>query len=178
MKRQHGIYILLLTCVFAMSGCVVRTYQMTKDRVDQDLAGNRGYLKGAPPQTVENPERKSTRTTQVVEVELRNPIRLDRKAKSHPVQPEETGGNKGYITEPAAPVGAEPSEGAQVFEKYKVGKDDTLQKISLKYYGTTKKWQKIYNANKDILSSPNKVYPGQVINIPVEPKKETTENLK
>ncbi|MCX7662077.1 MAG: LysM peptidoglycan-binding domain-containing protein, partial [Candidatus Omnitrophica bacterium] len=45
---------------------------------------------------------------------------------------------------------------------------DTLQKISLKFYGTTKKWKRIFNANKDIIKSPDKIYPGQVINIPLE----------
>jgi nucleoid-associated protein YgaU len=63
-------------------------------------------------------------------------------------------------------------------QKYTVQKGDTLQKISKKFYGTTKKWTKIYEANKDIIKGPNKIYPGQAINIPVEPLKEPKENLK
>jgi nucleoid-associated protein YgaU len=59
-----------------------------------------------------------------------------------------------------------------------VQKDETLQKISHKFFGTTKKWTKIYELNKDTLKSPNKLYPGQVINIPVESLKEPKENLK
>ena len=42
---------LCLVCAiftFMLSGCVVRTYRLTRDRVDQNLeGGNRGYLIGA-----------------------------------------------------------------------------------------------------------------------------------
>jgi nucleoid-associated protein YgaU len=57
-------------------------------------------------------------------------------------------------------------------------KGDTLQKISKKFYGKTNKWNRIYEANKDKLKSPNKIYPGQVIDIPVESLKKLQENLK
>jgi len=71
-------------------------------------------------------------------------------------------------------------------EKYTVQKGDTLQKISKKFYGTTKKWQKIYAANQDTLKGPNKIYPGQTIDVPLDPEAsqgaealmETEENLK
>jgi nucleoid-associated protein YgaU len=72
------------------------------------------------------------------------------------------------------------------FEKYTVAKNDTLQKISNKFYGTTKRWTKIYDANKDVLRGPDKLYPGQVLNIPAGGKLssknqemlEPQENLK
>ena len=42
MKCEKMAYVLVLIVVFVLSGCVVRTYQLTRDRVDQDLnAGNR-----------------------------------------------------------------------------------------------------------------------------------------
>jgi len=64
-------------------------------------------------------------------------------------------------------------------QAYIVGKGDTLQKISQKFYGTTKKWVKIYEANKDALKGPNKIYPGQSINIPTDNTlQEPKENLK
>ena len=74
----------------------------------------------------------------------------------------------------------------QNFESYTVGKNDTLQKISMKFYGTTKKWMKIYDANKDVLHSPNKLYAGQTLKIPSSPElkakpgnmAEPKENLK
>ena len=182
MKKLYAIS-LLSVLVFVLSGCVVRTYSITKDRVDQDLAtGNRGYLKGQAPSM--GMERKTTRTTQVVEVELHSPVKFEKSPKMKLVQikPIETGkdrsqeGNRGYIVQSITPEIAKAQ--AVAFEKYTVQKNDTLQKISKKFYGTTKKWKKIFDANQDVLKSPNKVYPGQVINIPVEPLKETPENLK
>jgi len=183
MKRYMATMSLSVLFVFILSGCVVRTYQVTKDRVDQNMSeGNRGYMKGQPPKGSET-ERKMTRTTEVVEVELRSPIKFEKKPKVKTVdapQEAQVPGNQGYMTQSDALTAreAEPVSSAGNFEKYTVEKNDTLQKISQKFYGTTKKWLKIYEANKDVLSSPNKVYPGQVINIPVEAMKETKENLK
>ncbi len=51
-------------------------------------------------------------------------------------------------------------------QSYTVQKGDTLQKISQKFYGTTRKWNKIYEVNQDILKSPNKLFPGQELAIP------------
>lgn len=49
---------------------------------------------------------------------------------------------------------------------YVVKKGDTLQKISDKMYGTTKKWKKIFEANKEVLKSPDLIKPGQKLVIP------------
>lgn len=183
MKKTAIFYVLGLGFVFALSGCVVRTYPLTRDRVDQDLAaGNRGYLKGQAPAGEVKKEKKESRTTQVVEIELRSPIKFEKMPKGKPqeiaepvAKTEEVSaqGNSGYITQSISPEIAQPS-----FEKYTVQKNDTLQKISKKFYGTTKKWTKIYEANKAILKAPDKIRPGQVLEIPVEPLKETKENLK
>ena len=51
---------------------------------------------------------------------------------------------------------------------YIVEKGDTLQKISEKAYGTTKKWKNIFEANTDILKDPNSIYVGQELTIPLE----------
>ncbi|UCD16150.1 MAG: LysM peptidoglycan-binding domain-containing protein [Candidatus Omnitrophota bacterium] len=53
------------------------------------------------------------------------------------------------------------------YQWYTVEKSDTLQKISYKFYDTTKKWFIIFEQNKDTLSSPDKIYPGAKIKIPV-----------
>jgi nucleoid-associated protein YgaU len=50
---------------------------------------------------------------------------------------------------------------------YVVQKGDTLQKISEKMYGTTKKWKNIYDANQNILKSPDDIRVGQKLVIPV-----------
>ena len=49
---------------------------------------------------------------------------------------------------------------------YVVKKGDTLQKISEKFYGTTKKWQKICEANKKVLKDCNDLEPGTKLVIP------------
>lgn len=193
MKLRVTNYELLFTMTililsFILSGCVVRTYPVTKERVDQHLTGNRGYLKGDAPKQ-EAKERKTTRTTRVVEVELYSPIKFERapKAKTRektaePSEDKRLWGNRGFITESTTPEIAEPASGPGVsatkIEKYVVEKGDTLQKISRRFYGTTKRWNKIFQANKDKLKAPDKIYPGQVIDVPVEPLKETRENLK
>jgi len=47
-----------------------------------------------------------------------------------------------------------------------VVKGDTLSAISKKYYGTWKLYPEIFEANKPMLSDPDKIYPGQVLRIP------------
>ncbi len=171
MQKQKVFYILSLGIVLLLSGCAVRRYELTQDRVDQNLSsGNRGYLQGQAPQ-IDESTRKTTRTTHVVEVEMPD-IKFGKKAKAVKPQPSPDL-SASEISEPAATF-----EPQAKMEKYTVQKNETLQKISQKLYGTTKKWTKIYDANKDVLKGPNKIYPGQVINVPVEPLKEPKENLK
>jgi LysM repeat protein len=173
--------ICVLTSTLALSGCVARTYTLTRDRVDQELSvtsGNRGYLMGNAP---EPQERKTTRTTRVFELEL------GATNKTQTSCPAITPLDTGSMNEPAMIQETQPSEtqeGNLSFEKYTVAKNDTLQKISNKFYGTTKRWMKIYEANKDVLSGPDKLYPGQTLNIPTgsqlsaEKMLEPKENLK
>ena len=181
MKKFAVTKVLLLGSALVLSGCTVRSYPLTRERVDQSLTeGNRGYIQGKAPAGSEAP-RKETRTVQIVEVELGSPLKFE-KTKNIPAQetaaqPQAesvTEGNRGYVNQSeAVPAGN--------FEKYVVQKNDTLQKISMKFFNTTKKWTKIYDANRDTLKTPNKLYPGKTINIPVEAKdtvKEPKENLK
>lgn len=51
-----------------------------------------------------------------------------------------------------------------------VGKGDYLAKIAgcQKVFGDPKKWTRIYEANKDLISDPNLIYPFQVLQIPQE----------
>lgn len=43
---------------------------------------------------------------------------------------------------------------------------DTLGKIAKEYYGNAMKYPVIFEANKPMLSHPDKIYPGQVLRIP------------
>ena len=49
---------------------------------------------------------------------------------------------------------------------YTVVSGDNLSKISKAQYGDPNKYMKIFEANKPMLSSPDKIYPGQKLRIP------------
>jgi nucleoid-associated protein YgaU len=49
---------------------------------------------------------------------------------------------------------------------YTVQKGDTLSKISKQYYGDPNKYNRIFEANRDQLKDPDKIFPGQVLKIP------------
>ena len=51
---------------------------------------------------------------------------------------------------------------------YKVEKDDTLQKISKKFYGSYSKWPRIYKANRSQIKNPNFLKPGIILKIPMD----------
>jgi nucleoid-associated protein YgaU len=50
-------------------------------------------------------------------------------------------------------------------ETYEVKSGDNLSKIAKKYSGIS--WKDIYEANRDKLNDPDKIFPGQVLTIPV-----------
>ncbi|MEL4307207.1 peptidoglycan-binding protein LysM [Joostella sp. CR20] len=43
---------------------------------------------------------------------------------------------------------------------------DSLSKIAKKFYGNAMKYPEIFEANKPMLTDPDKIYPGQVLRIP------------
>lgn len=49
---------------------------------------------------------------------------------------------------------------------YTVKSGDNLSKIAKEMYGNTNDYMKIFDANKPMLSHPDKIYPGQVLRIP------------
>ncbi len=49
---------------------------------------------------------------------------------------------------------------------YTVVSGDTLSKISKTFHGDANKYNTIFEANKPMLSHPDKIYPGQVLRIP------------
>jgi len=181
----------LLLALLLVYGCTstkdveVRRYVEVKDRVDQNMEiGNSGYIAGDP-----IPEDRSdirmTRKIYVVEVsktgeiedetvivddpdayqagyngtmeeEPENVIRVPRDAK--PIYDY-------YDPETDADLDT-PASGSLSFTEYTIQKDDTLQKISKKFYDSYSKWPKIYDANRDVLDNPDTIKPGIVIKIP------------
>jgi nucleoid-associated protein YgaU len=52
---------------------------------------------------------------------------------------------------------------------YTVKKGDTLWAIAKAHYGEGSKYKAIFEANRPMLSDPDKIYPGQTLRIPPEP---------
>ena len=67
----------------------------------------------------------------------------------------------------AAEAAGEPTaEDAATAKFYTVVSGDTLGKIAKEMYGNAGKYPVIFEANKPMLTDPNKIYPGQVLRIP------------
>jgi nucleoid-associated protein YgaU len=63
-------------------------------------------------------------------------------------------------------AGAAAGGGQQEQRTYTVQPGDTLSKISQQFYGDASQYMKIYQANRDKLSDPNKIQAGQKLAIP------------
>ncbi len=74
------------------------------------------------------------------------------------------------VEEQTVPVAPEPElerQGTPPAAKiYTVTKGDSLWAIAKKQLGNGSRWQEIYNLNKDKISNPNVIYPGQVLTMP------------
>ena len=58
------------------------------------------------------------------------------------------------------------TSGATAESTYTVKAGDTLSKIAKEKLGDANAYMEIFNANKDVLTDPNKIKPGQVLKIP------------
>jgi LysM repeat protein len=52
------------------------------------------------------------------------------------------------------------------FAQYTVVSGDTLSNVARKYYGDASKWTVIFEANRNQIQDPNRIYAGQVLRIP------------
>lgn len=170
LKRFMVMSGLLFVYGCGTTGIEVQTYTQDKARVDQEIGGNAGYLTGTP-KADERGEYKKTRKVYVVEIS---------KARASRPEHEEV-----YVERPPLPetpprasqkplsadldvVVLPPARPAANFVEYTVEKDDTLQKISKKFYDSYSKWPRIYEANRDKIPNPDKIKPGITINIPMD----------
>jgi nucleoid-associated protein YgaU len=58
------------------------------------------------------------------------------------------------------------ASGGQSERRYTVKAGDSLSKISKQFYGNANDYRKIFDANRGVLSDPNKIQPGQELVIP------------
>ena len=70
------------------------------------------------------------------------------------------------VAKKEAPVPAPEPEKVSAERFYEVVSGDTLGKIAQKYYGKASAYMKIFEANKDILTNPDLIKPGQKLRIP------------
>jgi len=82
----------------------------------------------------------------------------DEQAPSSPPQTTET------VTIP--PITGSGSAATSSDRKYTVASGDTLSKIAKQFYNDGNQWQRIFDANRDILSNPDRISPGQHLRIP------------
>jgi len=177
----------VMSCILTLTGCITAS-KYEKERVDQELTGNQGYILGKPASVVAE---KKPQTRTVYEVEIEVPP-LPALGKQTGKKNKEIKGNRGYIVggpslqikqEESIPrtesvlsemgvFKSEENRTAQVPHKksttYKVKKRDTLWNIAgePEVYGNPLKWKRIYDANKSKIKAPDLIYPGQVLIIP------------
>lgn len=155
------------------TGIEMRSYTQDKPRVDQEMGeGNAGYLAGTP-QPEDRSQYKDTRKTYVLEISKGAGELPPVKEESYTVpsfekpstssRPKPLSASMDVVVLPSESLQAKPAAG---FVKYTVEKDDTLQKISKKFYDSYSKWPRIYEANKAVIPNPDKIQPGIVIQIP------------
>ena len=63
------------------------------------------------------------------------------------------------------PEGAEAA--TQNVEYYVIQSGDTLSKLAAKYYGNAMDYPRIFEANREVIIDPDKIYVGQKIRIPM-----------
>lgn len=69
----------------------------------------------------------------------------------------------------AASAGREAAEALEPsdVEYYVIASGDTLSKIAQKYYHDSNQYQRIFEANREVIKDPDLIYPGQKIRIPL-----------
>lgn len=67
---MQKMFLLSFVLVAFLSGCLARTYSIQKERVDQSINGNCGYILGKPSEKEKQPPLKTHRQINVLEVEL------------------------------------------------------------------------------------------------------------
>jgi len=73
-------------------------------------------------------------------------------------------GNNAGVAEVESHIEVEEKAPAATF--YEVVSGDSLSKIAKAHYGDAMKYPVIFDANKPMLSDPDKIYPGQMLRIP------------
>ena len=152
-----GLGIFVLTVV---SGCRAATRVTTVPRVDLEMegTGNRGYLVGTPPAA------QGLKTTrEMIETDVEIPSFYKPKRGKTAVGLEEIAPPEMEMEE----TGAAP-HAPERYDTYVVQKGDSLWSIAKKpeVYGKATQWRRLFDANRDLLKSPDRLKAGMTLKIP------------
>ncbi len=182
----------ILFSIIFLGGCMtLRTYTIEKPRTDLDVLGNQGYLTGSSKGTSKKNKFGDTRKISVIEFELKSKedIGYQKKEKKRYIKEDiikqDIIKQELFLDEEALNVGKDEytisqdtdydsieevgrgvTEKEKEYKYYTIQKNDTLQKVSQKFYDTTKKWKLIFDYNKKVIKKSNNIYPGMRIKIP------------
>jgi nucleoid-associated protein YgaU len=78
----------------------------------------------------------------------------------------QTGSSSTAAQGPSLPEPPEITGPAGEQQTHVVAKGESLSKIAKQYYGDGNQWQRIYDANRDQISNPDLIHPGQTLKIP------------
>ena len=158
---RHTETVLMVCGLALVSGCRTAARVADVPRVDLQLeGGNRGYLIGTPPAAT---GLKPTR--QMVSADIEIPSFYTPKHGAAPASVE-----PGAETAPEAEAAPSsmPASGPHHYDRYVVKPGESLWTIAAKpeIYGKPTRWRRIFDANRDLLKSPNHVRPGMTLKIP------------
>ena len=159
--RRHPLLI-LVGAGLLLAGCRTITRVAEVPRVDQRLgeSGNRGYVVGTPPAAS---ALKPTRQMVATDIEIPSLYRARRSSTPFAIEqlapPEVETDEAG--TSPAPRPG-------QAYDTYVVQPGDSLWSIAAKpeIYGRAARWRLLFDANRDLLQTPDRLKAGMTLKIP------------
>lgn len=164
MSRRMVLAILTL---IATAGCRAAAHRTEMPRVDLELGagGNRGFLLGNAP---EGGEQKTTR--QMIRTDIEIPTMYKPKPSGAPVDLGEPMAAEPMVSAPQAAIPDMDAAGpaAGTYDTYVVRAGDSLWTIAAKpeIYGHATHWRRLFDANRDLLNSPDQLKTGMTLKIP------------
>jgi nucleoid-associated protein YgaU len=76
------------------------------------------------------------------------------------------GNFRGVASVDASGVTVPPDAPEEKVELYEIKSGDTLSKIAKAYYGKAGDYPRIFDANREVIKDPDKIFVGQMIRIP------------
>lgn len=168
MIRKTFIFVLGCAAALSLSGCyTTRTYVVNKERVDQEIPGQ---ASDTPVKT------RKVVVFEVIEKDKLHPALASDAAQVPEAAEVAAAPEHNFDLPESVPVPKKEAVASAAPQDYVVEKDDTLQKISKKVYGSYSKWTKIYEANRDVIKDPNFLKAGITLKIPALETPAATEN--